>query len=154
MKFFQKLFPPSFCSFLGGFLNQLSKYNSFHLQIRYHTADDVLIASNETASATHVRTRHHTADKRVHRPRRTRFVLVRRRTLLALETSAFRAGDKQVENVRSNSSYTHTASYQRLPNRTFVEMIASHNYSPSNTGAIHVAEIQTYLDAQRRLPWH
>ena len=62
---FSETFPPSFCSFLGGF--QLSKCNSFHLQIRYHTADDVLIASNEIASATHLPTRHHTANKRVHR---------------------------------------------------------------------------------------
>ena len=107
MKFFQKLFPIVSVLF-GGFLNQLLKYNSFHLQIRYHTSDDVLITTNEIASATHLRTRHHTADKRVHRLRRTHFLLVRRRTLLALEMSVFRAGDKQVENVCSNSSYTHT----------------------------------------------
>ena len=64
---FFRNFSPLVSVLFWGFLNQLSKYNSFHLQIRYHTADDVLIASNEIASATHVRTWHHTADKRVHR---------------------------------------------------------------------------------------
>ena len=39
MKFFQKLFPLVSVLF-GGFLNQHSKYNSFHLRIRYRTADE------------------------------------------------------------------------------------------------------------------
>ena len=47
---FFRNFSPLISVLFGGFLNQLSKYNSFHLQIRYHTADDVLIASNEIAS--------------------------------------------------------------------------------------------------------
>ena len=120
--FFRNFFPLVSVLF-GGVSKPTFKYNSFQLQIRYHTAD-VLIASNEIASATHLRTRHHcrqtrsslatnafcaawSGDEHFWRWRRARF---------ALETSAFRAGDKQVENVRSNSSYTHTASYQRLPN--------------------------------------
>ena len=69
MKFFQKLFPPCFCSFWGGGggCKPIFKYSSFHLQIRYHTADKRVIASDEIASATHLRTRYHTADKRVYR---------------------------------------------------------------------------------------
>ena len=42
---------------------------------------------------------------------------------LVLETNAF-------ENARSNFSHTHTASYQRLSNGTYLEMIATHWYSP------------------------
>ena len=110
--------------FFGGFLSQLSKYNSFHLQIRYHTADDVLIASNETASATHVRTRHHTADKRVHR------YIATNAFCAGPETNTFGAGDERVSRRRRarfaletnklktyvRTPATHTASYQRLPN--------------------------------------
>ena len=86
----------------------------------YHTADKL-----EIVSATHLRTRYHTADERVYRQRRdslcysppstishcrqTRLSLATnafcardkcashwRRTLLALETNTFRAGDKHV----------------------------------------------------------
>ena len=143
MKFFQKLFPPSFCSFWGGggggVLNQFSnttRFTSKHditLQtnasslatrelplftsehnVTLHT--NAFIASNEIASAIHLRIQHHTADKRVYSWRRTRFVL---------ETNTFGAGDKLVENAHSNFSHTHTASYERLPNRTYVEMIAA-----------------------------
>ena len=40
------------------------------------------------------------------------------------------AGHKRVENQKehSNFSNTHTASYQRLPNRTYIKMIAIHRY--------------------------
>ena len=157
--FFRNFFPLVSVLFWG-VSKPTFKYNSFQLQIRYHTADDVLIASNEIASATHLRTRHHTADKRV------LCCMVRRRTLLALETNTFGAGDERVSRWRrarfaletnklktyvrtpathtqlatsdfqTNSSYTRTASYQRLPNRTFVEMIASHNYTHLQTQAL------------------
>ena len=43
----------------------------------------------------------------------------------ALETNAFRAGDEHVENAPSNFNHTRTqlqSSYQRLPNRTYVEI--------------------------------
>ena len=52
------------------------------------------------------------------------------------ETNGFRtgdehfssAGDECVENERLNISHTHTASYQRLPNRPWFEIIAAHKY--------------------------
>ena len=71
-----------------------------------------------------------------------------RRTVLALETNTllaedehFSAGDQRVENARSNfmQPHTHTASYQRLPNRSYVEMIATHKYSPPKTDGITLA---------------
>ena len=64
------------------------------------------------------------------------FVLVRRRKLLALETNAFPALETNTLKTRVRTPATHTASYHRLPNKTYVETIASHNYSPPNTGAI------------------
>ena len=48
----------------------------------------------------------------------------------------FSAGDECVENAHSNFSHTQTASYQQLPNRPWVEMIATHKYSPPKTGGI------------------
>ena len=46
------------------------------------------------------------------------------------------AGDKRVKYARSTSvpPPTHTASYQRLSNRTYFKMIATHRYSPSIKG--------------------
>ena len=67
-------------------------------------------------------------------------MLVRRWTLLALETNALRAGDRHVENVRSNFSHTHTHSYN-VATRTYVEMIASHSYSPPKTGAAEIRKV-------------
>ena len=59
-------------------------------------------------------------------------ILCWRQTFLVLDTHAFCAGgdehssarDEHVENTRSNFSHTHThtASYQQLPNRTYVEL--------------------------------
>ena len=64
-----------------------------------------------------------------------------RRTLLSRGMNVFYAcderfgtGDELVKNAHSNFSHTHTASYQRLSNRTYLEMIASHRYSPSKMG--------------------
>ena len=81
-------------------------------------------------------------------------VLCWRQTLLALETNAFHAGDQhfsagdeQVKNAGSNFSHTHTASYQQLPNRTYVDMIASHSYSLPKTGSITLRRSKRYLDA-------
>ena len=48
----------------------------------------------------------------------------------------FNDGDERVENARSSVSDTHTASYQRIPNRIYVEMIAIS---------------QLYVDTQQRL---
>ena len=75
------------------------------------------------------------------------------------------AGDERVSRWRRTrwkhafelQPHTHTQlqrSYQRLPNRTYVEMIASHNYSPPRTGAMALQRSKRYLDAQWRLPWH
>ena len=62
---------------------------------------------------------------------------------MVLETNAFHVGDKHfngggecVEKTRSNFSHTYAASYQQLPNRTYVGMIATHRYSPPKTGGI------------------
>ena len=51
---------------LGGGSKPIFKYKSFHLRIRYHTADECIIASYEIASATHLRTWYNTADKRAY----------------------------------------------------------------------------------------
>ena len=63
--------------------------------------------------------------------RRWTRLLCWRQTLSALETNVFwagdehfSAGDQRVENGIRTSD-THTASYQRLPNRLYVEMIAT-----------------------------
>ena len=70
-------------------------------------------------------------------------LVVRGRTCYCAEMNAFRAGDEhfsardeRVENALSNFSHKHTASYQRLPSRPWVEMIATHKYSPPKTGGI------------------
>ena len=61
-------------------------------------------------------------------------------TILAMEMDAFSAGgkhfsagDERVESAHSNFSHTHThtAIHQRLPNKPYVKMIATHRYSPS-----------------------
>ena len=43
----------------------------------------------------------------------------------------------------SNFSHTHKASFQRLPNRTYVEMIATHRYSSPKTGGSYHALVLT-----------
>ena len=60
---------------------------------------------------------------------------------IVLETNNFgageerlSAGDERVKNTRSNLTHTHTGSYQQLSNKTYLEMIATHRYSPSKTG--------------------
>ena len=56
----------------------------------------------------------------------------------------FSAGDECVEN-ECFKLQTHKTSYQRLLNKTYVDMIASHSYSPLKTGdsyMYHAAEIQ------------
>ena len=100
--FFRHFFPLVSVLFGGGGGGGRVSKPTFKIQlvstpIRYHTADDVLIASNEIASATHLRTRHHTAEKRVHRYRRTRFVLH------GPETYTFGAGDERVSRWRQTS---------------------------------------------------
>ena len=47
----------------------------------------------------------------------------------------FGDGDERVENALSNFNHTHTASYQWLPNKTYVKLI-------SENGRYHAAEIQ------------
>ena len=54
------------------------------------------------------------------------FITLETNAFIVLETNAFRAGDERVENTRLNLSHTHIASYQRLPNRAYVEIIATH----------------------------
>ena len=74
---------------------------------------------------------------------------------LALEMNEFRNGDEHIDSAHSNFSHTHThtASYQRLPNETYVEMITTHNYmySPPRTGTIALRRSKRHLDAQRHL---
>ena len=41
----------------------------------------------------------------------------------------FSAGNETVENVQSNFTYTYTANYQRLSNRTYLQTIATYRYS-------------------------
>ena len=60
-----------------------------------------------------------------------------KQTLLAWEMNTFcasdeclSAGNERVENTRSNFTHTQTASYEWLSNRTYLEMIATHRYSP------------------------
>ena len=69
-----------------------------------------------------------------------------------LDTQAFRAGgdehfsagDEHVANAHSNFSHTHTASYQRLPNRTYIELT-------SENVRFHGGEIRSYVDAHQHL---
>ena len=86
--------------------------------------------------ATHLLIRYHTADKHVyhqHRTRLSRFCAGgepyrhwrRMRFALVMNIST---GDERVENAHLNLSHTHTASFERLSNRIYVEMIASHSY--------------------------
>ena len=148
MTFFQNF--PLVC-FFGGVMGGGSKpiFTSEYV----YTADERVIASEKIASATHLWhyiTRHINAfiasDGIVSPPILTSeydirlqtnaFIASEERvlcwsgdvTFLALETNAFRAGHKHVEYVRSNFSHTHThthtAIYHRLPNKTYVEMIA------------------------------
>ena len=55
----------------------------------------------------------------------------------------FSAGDVRIENMRSNFSHTHTTNYDRLSNRTNLEMIATHRYSPQKTDGSYHALILT-----------
>ena len=93
-----------------------SAFTHFHLRVWY-----AFIASEETVSATYLRMQHHTADKRVYRLwwaslcysplnmisqcRQNAFVASDERILcwsqthLAMETNAFRTGNKHVENA-------------------------------------------------------
>ena len=91
----------------------------------------MFIASDEIVSAIHLQIQYDTADEHVYcySDRQTRFVLDTY-TFLVLDTHAlcavgdklFSAGDKHVEKACSNFSHTHTASYQRLPSRTYIEL--------------------------------
>ena len=65
-------------------------------------------------------------------------------TVLAQGTNPFGAGDERIENAHSNFSHTHTASHQRLQNRTYLEMIANHRYSPLKTGGSYHALVLSY----------
>ena len=93
--------------------------------------------------------------------RRWTHLLCWRQTLLAMETNALCTGDKhfsardeRVVNVHSNFSNTHAAGYQWLPNRPYVQIIATHKYSPPKTNGfmlsyshlstLHPQVIQTY----------
>ena len=85
-----------------------------------------------------------------------------RRTCFALETNRFCAGDKCfstgsecVENMPLNFSHTHTASYQQLPNQTYmyVKMITSHSYYLWKC-AVSDCSLHVHVDAQRCSPLH
>ena len=47
--------------------------------------------------------------------------------------------------VQTLVTHIHVASYQQHPNTTYLEMIASHSYSPSNTDAIMLWRSKRYL---------
>ena len=66
--------------------------------------------------------------------------MVLERNIFGARDEHFSAGDEHVENVHSNFSHTHTqlASYQQLPNRPNIDMIAFHRYSPPNAIAFSV----------------
>ena len=81
---------------------------------------NAFIVGAETVSATHVWTQYHTADD-----------------ILLLVRNMFYARDKCTENAHSSFRHTHKSSYQRLPNRTYVEMIATHRYSPVDITVSH-----------------
>ena len=55
----------------------------------------------------------------------------------------FSAGDKRVENARSNQPHIHTASYQQLSSRIYLEMVATHGYSIPKTGSSYHTLILT-----------
>ena len=61
-----------------------------------------------------------------------------------LKRTHFSAGDKHVENVHSKlQPHTHTASYQQLPTKPYVRMIATHMYPPLKTSGSYHALILT-----------
>ena len=62
---------------------------------------------------------------------------------LSASDERFSAGDERVQNVHSNFTHTHTASYQRLSNKTCLEMIATHRLSPPKMGGSYHALILT-----------
>ena len=57
----------------------------------------------------------------------------------------FSAGDEQLENAHSTFSHTHTNGYRRLPNKTYVKVIASHRCSPPMMGTIMLRRPKRYL---------
>ena len=68
----------------------------------------------------------------------------------------FSAGGERIESMhlKFSHTHTHTASYQRLLNRTYqyVEMIACHNYSPPKMDAITLRKSKRYVEAQPMFP--
>ena len=69
---------------------------------------------------------------------------------MALEMNEFHAGDEhysagdeRVENaIRASATHTHTSSYQQLPSRNYVEMIAIDTATYLRNGRYHVEEVQ------------
>ena len=160
MKFFQKLFCPSFCSFFRGFWTNFQHTTRFSSEHDITLYTNVFIASDKIVSAAYLGIRYHTAEK--HAFSNDECILYqsgdknfwrRRRTHFMLETNTLK--------THLLTSGTRTASYQRLPNRTCVEMMASHNYSPKTTGAIvlprserYTCTVYLHVDARWYLPWH
>ena len=83
------------------------------------------------------------------RNRRRTHLLCWRRTLLAQGKNEFCASDEcfSAGNERVQTSPTHTASYQRLSNRTYLEMIATYRtrYSCPKTGGSYHALVATHF---------
>ena len=67
----------------------------------------------------------------------THFALVT--NALVLETNALK--------TRIQTSATHTAGYQRLSNKTYLEMTATHRYSPMKTSGSYLALVLTFKHA-------
>ena len=79
-----------------------------------------------------------------------------------LETITFVLEMNTLKKLTSSFSRTHTASYQWLPNRSYIEMIDTHMYSPPKTGGItliltskHATPTSCISSIQfANLPWH
>ena len=144
MKFSQKLSPIT--SVLLTF-----KFNPFHLSLTLQT--NAFITNDEIVSVTQLRIWYHTADKHFY---------CYWQTLLVLEMIIFHTGDQHFSagdecigtHIQTLATQAHTASNQRLSNRTYVEVIASHSYSPLKTSSITLRRCKGYLDPQRCLPVH
>ena len=87
MKFFQKLFTPSLCSFWG--ISKPIFTSEYDITLQTNAS----IASNEIASATHLRIRYHTTDE-------TRLSLATKAFCAGPETNIFGTGDERVSRWR------------------------------------------------------
>ena len=156
MKFFQKLFPPSFCPFLGVYkpifkyqlvstLNTISHCRRMRSSLATRPPPlltskyDIALQTNEFI----------TSDEPVLCWRRTLLALETisyfwrwRRTLVALETNSFRAGDELVSRWIQRKRAFELQPHTQLATSNFQTKVMSrwsllsHSYLPPKTGAI------------------